>query len=34
MNVMRFWEDLNAWNKVGLAAVAAIVVILLLLYVF
>ena len=31
---MRIWEDLSAWNKVGLAGVAAIIVILLILYVF
>ncbi len=34
MNFLRFWSDLSDWNKVGLAAVAAIIVILLLLYVF
>lgn len=30
MNVMRFWSDLNMWNKYGLAAVAAVAVIALL----
>lgn len=33
MKLLQFWEDLNAWNRVGLAAVAAIVLILLILYV-
>lgn len=32
MNVMRFWSDLNMWNKCGLAAVAALVVIALLVW--
>lgn len=34
MNLLRLWEDLNAWNKIGLCAVVAAVVILVLLYVF
>ncbi len=27
MNLMRFWSDLNMWNKFGLAAIGAVVVI-------
>ena len=27
MNFLRFWSDLNMWNKFGLAAVGAIVII-------
>jgi hypothetical protein len=34
MNFMRVWEDLNAWSRVGLCAVAALIIILLIVYVF
>lgn len=34
MDFMRFWSDLTAWNRVGLCAVAALIIILLVLYVF
>ena len=33
MGFLRFWSDLNMWNKFGLAAVAAIVLIALLMWI-
>ncbi len=27
MNVMRFWSDLNMWNKYGLSAICGIAII-------
>jgi len=30
MDFMRFWSDLNMWNKFGIAAVGGIVIILIL----
>ncbi len=31
MKLMRFWNDLNIWNKFGLAFIAAVALILLIL---
>jgi len=34
MKLMRFWSDLNMWNKYGISAVLAVVVLALILIVF